>query len=65
MKRSYSELQRADDITAHALAPYGLGRPSRETVMAAGALSAGVLFTSAPMVRIRFPPAASLQTTGP
>jgi hypothetical protein len=28
MWRSYSELQHADDITALALAPYGLGRPT-------------------------------------
>jgi hypothetical protein len=30
--------------------------------MAAGALSAGVLFTAGPMVRIRFPPGESLRT---
>jgi hypothetical protein len=28
MQRPYSELQHADDITALALAPYGLGRPT-------------------------------------
>jgi hypothetical protein len=28
MQRSYSELQHEDDITALALAPYGLGRPT-------------------------------------
>jgi hypothetical protein len=28
MQQSYSELQHEDDITALALAPYGLGRPT-------------------------------------
>jgi hypothetical protein len=28
MRRSYSGLQHKDDVTALALAPYGLGRPA-------------------------------------